>query len=116
MYNKVAITLCLALGCTLVTGCSDQDAKRAQLAKEHVHKLNKAADFFYLEKKKCPQSANDLAKLFTGKEENQFDFSKDPWGNNFVMYSVDNQCHFKSLGADGKEGGDGFDADIVESE
>lgn len=96
----------------LLAACGDSSNAKFQLAQEHVRKLNKAADFFYLEKKKCPSSANDLAKLFTGKEQNDFDFNKDPWGNNYVIYEVEKGCHFKSLGADNQPGGEGVNADI----
>ncbi|MEE2731192.1 MAG: type II secretion system protein GspG [Pseudomonadota bacterium] len=102
----------------LLTACSNSDAQRQQLAQDHVRKLNKASEFFYVEHKKCPESANDLARLFTGKDENSTDFSKDPWGNDFVMYKAHNgkACHFKSLGADGKEGGAGMAADILQAD
>ena len=96
----------------LIAGCDNKDAARFEQATEQVRKLNKAADFYFLEKKKCPASANDLARLFTGKDENDFDFSKDPWGNDYVMYEIEKGCHFKSLGADGVPGGDGMKADI----
>jgi len=101
-------------GTLLLSGCGN-DAAKVELAQDHVRKLNKASEFFYIEKKKCPASANELGKLFTGKEDNDFDFSKDPWGNDFVMYESENNsaCHFKSLGSDGKEGGEGYAADIT---
>ena len=106
------VTGVLLLPVLLVSGCGNDGAK-AEMAREHVRKLNKAAEFFYVERKACPQSANDLAKLFTGQDDNTVDFSKDPWGNDFVIYQVGDRCHFKSLGADGTEGGDGFAADVV---
>lgn len=92
----------------------DNDAAKVDMARDHVRKLNKASDFYFVEHKKCPESANDLARLFTGKDDNDVDFSKDPWGNAFVMYPVaeGKTCHFKSLGSDGKEGGSGHAADI----
>lgn len=37
---------------------------------------------------------------------------QDPWGNEFNYTSDGNKYTLKSLGADGKEGGDGFDKDI----
>ncbi|MCK5791129.1 MAG: type II secretion system protein GspG [Ketobacter sp.] len=115
MYTKQRVASCTLMGIALLVAACGNDAAKAELARDHVRKLNKASEFFYIEKKKCPLSANDLGKLFTGKEDNDFDFSKDPWGNDFVMYQVDNGdvCHFKSLGADGKEGGEGLAADIV---
>lgn len=101
-------------GALLLGGCSN-DAAKVELAKDYVRKLNKASEFFFIEKKKCPASANELGRLFTGKDDNDFDFSKDPWGNDFVMYeSKENgACYFKSLGSDGKEGGDEHAADIT---
>lgn len=37
---------------------------------------------------------------------------KDAWNNDFVYISDGNKVTIKSLGADGKEGGEGFDKDI----
>ena len=37
---------------------------------------------------------------------------KDGWGNDFVYTSDGNKYELKSLGNDGKEGGDGYDKDI----
>ena len=103
----VALTMVLALA-----ACSDTGQQKFEMAQDHVRKLNKASDFFYIEKKKCPPDANALARLFTGKDENTYDFNKDPWGNPFIMVETGKACRFKSLGADGQEGGSGFDADI----
>ena len=104
----------MVLAVAVVAGCSNDNAK-AEMAQDHVRKLNKAAKFFFVEKKTCPTNANELAKLFTGQDNNEFDFSKDPWGNDFVMYqdAEGEACQFKSLGSDGKEGGAGYAADIV---
>ncbi|RLT94521.1 type II secretion system protein GspG [Ketobacter sp.] len=111
-------SVALLLSSTFLLSACGNDAQRQQLAQDHVRKLNKASEFFYVEHKKCPESPNDLARLFTGKDENSTDFSKDPWGNDFVMYKAHNgkACHFKSLGADGKEGGAGMAADILQTE
>lgn len=113
-FKPVVPFVLLASIVVLASGCDNQDAARAEQARDHVRKLNKASEFYYIEHKKCPESPNDLARLFTGQDENQYDFSKDPWGNDFVMYSAPNSkaCHYKSLGADGVEGGDGHGADI----
>ena len=114
MTLKSSITVVAVMAVSVVTACSNDGAK-VEMARDHVRKLNKAADFYFVEKKKCPETANDLASLFTGKDDNDVDFSKDPWGNDFVMYqSVEGKaCHFKSLGADGKEGGTGNAEDII---
>ena len=94
----------------LIAGCDNNDAARFEQATEQVRKLNKAADFYFLEKKKCPASANDLARLFTGKDENDFDFSKDPWGNDYryaipgVRTGDPETPDLWSLGPDGKNG------------
>jgi len=37
---------------------------------------------------------------------------QDAWGHDFVFVSDGNKYTIKSLGADGQEGGDGFNADI----
>lgn len=113
MTVKPAVTLALLLGASLLLSACGDDQAKAELAQDHVRKLNKASEFFYVEHKKCPESANDLGKLFTGQEDSDFDFSKDPWGNDFVMYQAGKACHFKSLGADGREGGEGLAADIT---
>ena len=115
MKIKMVGASCILLVAALsITACSNDDVRRAELAKDHVHKLNKASEFFYIEHKACPESPNDLAKLFVGNESSEVDFSKDPWGNDFVMYKAGKACHFKSLGSDGKEGGEGYAADILQ--
>ncbi len=41
---------------------------------------------------------------------------KDPWGNDFLYESNGSEYEVKSLGADGAEGGEGFDKDLSSKE
>lgn len=62
-------------------------------------------------KGKFPATSEGLAAAYKGKE-----IPKDAWGNDFQYFSPgshgDNDYELISLGKDGAEGGDGYDADI----
>jgi general secretion pathway protein G len=83
-------------------------------AKTDLHTIENCLDLFKLEKGRYPSTEEGLAALVTaGKCKNV----KDPWGHDYV-YLYPGQLHpdsfdIKSYGGDGKPGGDGEAADIV---
>lgn len=89
------------------------DAKMKQ-AKADLHTLENCLDLYKLEKGRYPSTEEGLqAVVAAGKCKNV----KDPWKNDYV-YLFPGQAHpdafdIKSYGADGKPGGDGSNADIV---
>jgi general secretion pathway protein G len=65
------------------------------------------------------QGLDALVKAPTGRACKNYDpagfikkVPQDAWGKDFVYSSDGNKIEIKSLGADGKEGGEGFDKDI----
>ena len=89
------------------------DAKIKQ-AKTDLHTLENCLDLYKLERGRYPTTEEGLAAVVAaGKCKN----TKDPWKNDYV-YLFPGQVHtdsfdVKSYGADGKPGGDGANADIV---
>jgi general secretion pathway protein G len=89
------------------------DAKVKQ-ARADLHTIENCLDLYKLEKGRYPSTEEGLAAVVAaGKCKNV----KDPWKNDYV-YLYPGQAHpdsfdIKSYGADGKPGGDGMNADIV---
>jgi general secretion pathway protein G len=89
------------------------DAKIKQ-TKTDLHTLENCLDLYKIEKGRYPTTEEGLAALVAaGKCKNV----KDPWGNPYV-YLNPGQAHpdsfdVKSYGADGKPGGEGENADLV---
>ena len=89
------------------------DSKMKQ-AKTDLHTIENCLDLFKLEKGRYPTTEEGLQALAAaGKCKNL----KDPWGHDYV-YLYPGQAHpdsfdIKSYGEDGKPGGDGASADIV---
>lgn len=83
-------------------------------AKTDLHTIENCLDLYKLEKGRYPTTEEGLPALVAaGKCKNV----KDPWGNEYV-YLYPGQLHpdsfdIKSYGGDGKPGGDGENADIV---
>jgi general secretion pathway protein G len=89
------------------------DAKVKQVRTD-LHTLENCLDLYKLDKGHYPSTEEGLAAVVAaGKCKN----TKDPWKNDYV-YLYPGQVHpdsfdVKSYGADGKPGGDGINADIV---
>ncbi len=89
------------------------EAKNKQ-AKTDLHTIENCLDLYKLEKGRYPTTEEGLpAVVAAGKCKNL----KDPWGNDYV-YLYPGQLHpdsfdVKSYGEDGKPGGEGANADIV---
>jgi general secretion pathway protein G len=87
---------------------------KVRQAKTDLHTLENCLDLFKLEKGRYPTTEEGLPALVAaGKCKN----IRDPWQRDYV-YLYPGQAHpdafdIKSYGADGKPGGDGDNADIV---
>lgn len=101
------------------------DKARIVTARSQIETFSLALDSFYLDSGKYPTADQGLAALWEKPSGDSSGWNgpyvskpvpKDPWGNEYT-YSTpgDNGLPFKivSLGGDGKEGGEGNDADIV---
>lgn len=103
------------------------DTARVTAAQTDIETLGQALELYKLDNHHYPSTDQGLEALITkptGSPEprnwNSAGYLKkrsvplDPWGNDYVYLSVANGSRFElySLGADGREGGDGYNADI----
>jgi general secretion pathway protein G len=101
-----------------------EKAKRSA-AKLEIDQIGQSLDLYKLETGKYPTSQEGLAALVTapsgmtnwnGPYLKKSGVPKDPWGNDYKYVSPGDQSRpydIVSLGADGKEGGDGDGKDIT---
>ena len=96
------------------------DEARVTKAKADIKAIEEALNMFKLDNGFYPSSAEGLAALVQGtpraKRYNPDGYlSKipiDPWGNEYLYQSDGRDVVVISLGADGVEGGEGYNADI----
>jgi general secretion pathway protein G len=96
------------------------DEARVTKAKADIKAIEEALNMFKLDNGFYPSSAEGLAALVQGtpraKRFNPDGYlSKipiDPWGNEYLYTSDGRDVVVISLGADGVEGGEGYNADI----
>lgn len=100
------------------------ESAKAGVAKTEMGQIVQALDLFKLETGRYPAAQEGLEALIRnpGNVPNwngpyfKKDNIKDPWGNDYKYTnpgSNNTPFEIKSLGADGREGGDGPNADIV---
>lgn len=85
-------------------------------AYREANAINMILRLYALENGKYPSEEQGLAMLTSSSASPKGEYFKrepiDPWGRNYV-YTASPFCSYVfSLGADGKTGGNGFDADI----
>jgi general secretion pathway protein G len=96
------------------------DEARVTKTKADIRAIEEAANMFKLDNGFYPSSAEGLAALVQAppraKKFNPDGYlSKipvDPWGNEYLYLSDGRNVVVMSLGADGVEGGEGYNADI----
>lgn len=115
------------LGAVILPNVTGQGEKaKASAAKTDMAQISAELDLFKLEVGRFPSAQEGLDALlknpgnvpnwngpYSKKKE-----MKDPWGNDYKYSSPgpnNTAYEIKSLGADGKDGGDGPNADIVKS-
>ena len=102
------------------------DGAKVRLAQTEIGQMIQAIDLFKLEIGRYPAAGEGLEALIKnpGNVPNwtgpyfRKEHIKDPWGNDYKYSSPGpNNAPFeiKSLGADGREGGEGPNADITKS-
>lgn len=110
----VLVIIGLIAGAVAVNVMGRLDEAKVKQAKTDLHTLENCLDLYKLDKGRYPTTEEGLAAVVAaGKCKNV----KDPWQNDYV-YLFPGQAHadsfdVKSYGADGKPGGDGINADIV---
>jgi general secretion pathway protein G len=91
------------------------DEAKVKQARTDLHTLENCLDLYKIDKGRYPSTEEGLGAVVTaGKCKNQL---KDPWGHPYV-YLFPGQAHpdsfdLKSYGADGQQGGEGTNADIL---
>ncbi len=103
-------------------GSAKEDAAKVQ-----IRNLEAALELYYIDNLKYPDPDQGIAALalqpvgegrWNGPYLKGADKLEDPWGNAYT-YDIDDKTGeilISSLGRDGKAGGDGEDADIVNRE
>jgi len=91
------------------------DEAKVKQARTDLHTLENCLDLYKIDKGRYPSTEEGLQAVVTaGKCKNQL---KDPWGHPYV-YLFPGQVHpdsfdLKSYGADGQQGGESTNADII---
>lgn len=88
-----------------VTGM--MDTAKTNRAKSDIAQITKAVEAYYLQHSQFPSNGEGLEVV-------DIKSKTDPWGNPYVYNSPGRDEPFEvvSFGADGREGGDGINADI----
>ena len=104
---------------------SRPDEARAVAAKQDLAVISQALKLYRLDNQRYPSAEQGLGALIVKPETAPLPpnwkpggylerLPKDPWGNGYVYVNpgLHGEIDVLSLGADGKPGGDGIDADI----
>jgi general secretion pathway protein G len=110
----VLVIIGLIAGAVAVNVMGRLDEAKVKQATTDIHTLENCLDLFKLDKGRYPTTEEGLAAVASS---GKCKVSKDPWQNDYV-YLYPGQLHpdsfdIKSYGGDGKPGGDGLAADIV---
>jgi len=120
----VVVAIIAILGATVVPLIMDRpNEARVVRANNDIATLGAALDLYKLDNFTYPTTDQGLMALVekpSGDPEpaNWKDggyikkLPKDPWGREYLYDAENNNFEIVSLGSDGSEGGDGFDADI----
>ncbi len=125
MVVMVILVLLAALVLPRVVGRTDQ-ARRTSSIVQLRTLMNAVAQYRIDNGSKVPSSEQGLEALvkepasapkpkhWRGPYLDSNEVPKDGWGNEFIYIALEDNRDFRlsSLGADGQEGGDGYDADI----
>ncbi len=123
----VVVILSVLIGLVAPNILGRVDEARVTAAKTDIETLGQALELYKLDNHHYPSTDQGLEALVskpTGSPEprnwNSSGYLKkrkvplDPWGNEYVYLSVANGSRYElySLGADGREGGEGYNADV----
>lgn len=120
----VVVAIIAILGATVVPLIMDRpNEARVVRAKNDIGNYTSALGLYKLDNFNYPSTDQGLESL-TSKPSGDPEpgnwksggyvqkLNKDPWGRDYLYVNEDGVFEIISLGADGVEGGDGFDADI----
>ena len=119
----VVVILGILGGVVVPNILSRPDTARVQAAQTDLRAISQTLEIYRLDNFQYPSSEQGLESLVekpTGfpepKSWNPEGYIKklptDPWGSPYLYEKSGNSYSLASLGADGQEGGEGFDADI----
>ena len=121
----VVVTILGLLAAFIVPNVIGQGEKaKADLAKANMASIANALDMYKLDNNRYPTTDQGLQALVEKPAEARnwnpagylsgSKVPEDPWGNEYIYLSpgIDGPYDLLSYGADGAEGGEGFDADI----
>ncbi len=110
----IVVTIIAILGALVVPRFLDMPQKaRVSAAKQQIKNFEMGLQKYSFEKGSFPSTEDGLAALIQVRIIKKI--PKDPWGNEYQYRSpgeVDPDYEIWSFGADGKEGGEDYDADI----
>ena len=121
----VVVVILSILGALIIPNVINKpEEARVVKAKSDIRSIGTALEFYRLDNSTYPSTEQGLAALVSqpsgypeAKKWNPEGYLPklpiDPWGNPYVYL---NKFEIYSYGADGKEGGDGYNADILYSE
>ena len=120
----IVVVILGILGAVVVPNIlSRPDTARVQAAQTDLRALSQTLEIYRLDNFQYPSSEQGLESLVDRpsgfpepKNWNPEGYLKklptDPWGSPYLYEKTGSSYSLISLGADGQEGGDGFDADI----
>jgi general secretion pathway protein G len=92
---------------------SRPDQARVIAARSDIKGIETALNLYRLDNGQYPGTLDQLAQASPKSGEPYLDkVPQDPWGNDYVYRREGRNFAIKSLGADGVDGGEGYDADI----
>ena len=131
MVELMAVLIILGLLAAVVVRnfVGHTDKARVTTTKANLRLLHTAVDEFYMNSHRLPTEDEGLTVLIVPPDDdvdyppdgylNTTDLPKDAWGNDFIfeLYPESGKRFvIKSLGADGEEGGEGYDADLLSTD
>jgi len=106
----IIATLATIVGVNVLGALDDNDVAAAQ---SQISNLKTAVVMFRTRFNRLPDSLDELVNNPKGNLLDSEQVPKDPWGNDFI-YRKEGSRDFEiiSYGADGSQGGSGYEADI----
>ncbi len=116
----VLVILALIAGLVLPSIIGQAEGAKAKSAASQITRLSMAVESFYLDTGNAPERLEDLvedpgsASGWNGPYVKR-QLLKDPWGRDYEYENPGQHGQFDiySLGADGRRGGEGTDADVT---
>ncbi|MEE2001496.1 type II secretion system major pseudopilin GspG [Alkalimonas sp. MEB108] len=119
LIELLIVMVILGLLASLVapTMFSKVDSSKRNTAETQMQMLATSLDAYRLDVGRYPERLDELLRSDARNWDGPYlprEVPLDPWDNPYVYQRIsNNQYSLKSLGADGREGGEGDDADIV---